>query len=290
MKFFIKPVGGVFVLSTFLVSTLFLSACNGNHNSDKVLPEEPKTCFPESTLMAANIVGGQMVKEADADSHRVMMVMFNGELCTAAAIAPDVILTAAHCIQGDAKKSYVAFANSLSCESGFDVNKNTVDIADYVVFEKYDIKMGPSQAEGDLALVLLKSVIPFDYSIFKIAKPQLVSSNDNLYFYGYGLTGTKSGGSGFLRKTTITRSDYQIQEADKKIKVDQSHGTGICNGDSGGPALVEVNGELQILGVNSYVFGPENDYCSKGSYLVLVDSYRDWIAEKMQKWNRQLLE
>lgn len=280
-----------FLLCCFV---MIVSACQPSSRSAENQPhikktDSNRTCVPESELLSSNIIGGEVVQSTDVDSKAVVLLVSGGQLCTAAAIAPKVLLTAAHCIAGSKHNSYVSFYASVSCESGYNKNKYIKGIADTVVHENYNGSLKPEESDSDIALVILEDEIPAGYAIYKIADTDNSSSSDML-LYGYGRTSSKAGGAGILRKTTLGRSFYQVDTDKKKIKINQSHGTGICQGDSGGPALVDINGEFQILGINSYVVGPEDDVCSKESFQTLVSSYKDWINYKVLAYTGKSLD
>jgi secreted trypsin-like serine protease len=56
-------------------------------------------------------------------------------------------------------------------------------------------------------------------------------------------------GSGTLRKTAV--KIFEPQFGGSEVVLDQREGTGACNGDSGGPAYILVNGQLQLFGITS---------------------------------------
>ena len=262
-----------------------LSCDNGSKAGEKLPPakqsDQARNCIPEAELMAGGITGGTLVKQGDNDAKTVMMVVSNGELCTASAISDRVLLTAAHCVAtGKKENTFAAFYASLSCESGFNRNTNSIGVTKIVVHEDYNSGVEADVTSGDIALVFLDSKIPEGYPIYKIADPDKVIE-DALIMYGYGRTGSKLGGAGMLRKTLIASTSYKIQRDDKKINVTQSNGIGICQGDSGGPSLVMIEGEAQILGINSYVVGSKDDICGNQSYETLVAPYTDWIKARL---------
>lgn len=280
-----------------LCSALIISACNPGSRSAEKNPlaktnNSKRTCIPESELLAANIVGGQLVEQADLDSKYVMMLVSNGYMCTATAIGKKVLLTAAHCIAGNKMNTYVSFYPSVSCESGYNKNLYVQGVAETIVHEDYDSNVAPEEMTGDIALVILENEISEGYMIHKIAEPEKIDPNSSMFLYGYGKTGSNAGGAGMLRKTVLDRNlyDYDINSADKKIKIDQTGGLGICPGDSGGPAFVKnAKGEMQIFGVNSYVSGPSKEQiCSGFGYQTLVPSYKTWIDIKLSAREKAL--
>ena len=284
-----------------LVIFFTLVGCNKEKTNSAAVKQGPMICVPEKQLLAANIVGGQTVEANSAESHKVVILYSSindtdGELCTATPIALNVLLTAAHCVdKADASQSFAAFYSSLSCESGFDVRKNAIKVSSFKIhphYQRIDESSDRASAEGtqsDLALVFLETIVPAQYPIYKIAQVADVAADSTIYFYGYGVSSSNGGGSGYLRKTEFQSSQYQIDELQNKISLDQTGGKGICVGDSGGPGLIEVNGELEILGVNSYVRGPKDNICAGRGFLTLADSYRSWIADEIQKQQQQVL-
>jgi secreted trypsin-like serine protease len=262
-----------------VVSALIVAGC-GSKDSDKQIPIAPQSCVPESKLLSSGIVGGTKVTQGDPDSKKVMMLYNDGELCTASALTKHILITAAHCVQKSAAKSWVAFHESLSCESGFKVENNAVPVVEFVVHPDYK-KIGEANP-NDLALIILRDAIPVGYQTYGIADPDDLTANSTLYFYGYGDVNYKQGGAGILRKTQVSRQNYSIESEQNLVSVDQTIGHGVCNGDSGGPSLVNINGEMKLLGVNSYVGGPsEASLCDGKGYLTLVNSFKTWIQTEV---------
>jgi len=91
---------------------------------------------------------------------------------------------------------------------------------------------------------------------------------------GYGLTSEGGTGAGTKR---ITESSIR-EVMDRRIIVEgtEDNDGGICNGDSGGPALTWSDARRRIAGVHSYKSGD----CGTVSGHVRVDAHADWIASK----------
>ncbi len=269
------------LLAAVLSSTLVISCAK--KESDAVIDGPlDLSCKPESELLASGIIGGTRVLQNENDSSTVALIRYKiskyeSGICTGTMIAPKVMLTAAHCVPAAAKDTYVIFHRSISCESGYKPEKNVQKVAKVIPHEEYTpIKSAEVESENDIAIIILEDKAPANYPIYSIAVPTEIKDS-SLFFYGYGVIGSNKRGMGILRKTSLSKSNFSIHEADKKVKVRQDAGKGICYGDSGGPGLVNVKTESQILGVNSFVSGPKTDSCNGESTLALAHSYKEWI-------------
>ncbi len=278
----------------YLTAFFLLTSCNSSGDSSKTVPGlKTKTCVNESELLASGIVGGTRVYQEDTDAKTVMLLYSSGELCTAAALTPRILLTAAHCVAGPAAKAFAGFHTSLSCESGFDSRYNTIVVKEFVVHPDYQVLQGHTDSKNDIALVILSEAIPVGYPTYRIADPSDLTDSNSLYSWGYGDIGYKSGGAGILRRTEFEKKDFEVDSELKQITINQSNGHGICQGDSGGPGLVKINDELQILGVNSSVrtsTGQEKLLCADKAKLTLVQPYLEWIKTTLNDHGEKLLK
>lgn len=255
--------------------------CQDSRNSTDPKARDLKkpyaVCASESELMATGIVNGNIVNKDDVDSNAVVLLLSANSLCTAAPIAPDILLTAAHCVSDDPKEIVAAFYPSMSCESGFNITKHSIRVARIAKHTGYDVSQPIESRSHDVAIIFLKQSIPKNYPVYKIANPHEIDGSQSMYLYGFGIIGEKKGGRGFLRKAIVEPNRYAINLAESHVRVDQKDSTGFCMGDSGGPAFVKINNEMQILGVNSYVRGREGEICNGYGYQTLAHSYLSWI-------------
>lgn len=271
------------IISVFLLMACQPNSRNANQSNRPKQNATEKSCFPEADLMSVqNIVGGQLVQQKDSDAKFVFLLRAQNQLCTAVAIGPNVVLTAAHCVTDSLENTYASFYTSLSCESGYNKNFHTINAEKVIIHEDYNRNLSPDEATADIALIFLKANIPEGYKIYKIAEQNDVKSDTELLIYGYGITGSKLGGRGILRKAKIAANNFFLDMGNRKVSIDQSGGTGICQGDSGGPSFVQVNGELKVLGISSYVVGTKDDICGDKSYQTLAHSYISWIESKIK--------
>lgn len=278
-----------------LVVALLSSCSQGGSSASAPVPNvQQKGCVKESDLMkpdpTSGIVGGDKVHNSQPDSKKVIMLYTesnsgnNASICTATAIAPNILITAAHCLSD---KHFAIFNSSISCESGFSIDKHMFAASDAFKHPDYNqySSEGPST---DVAIVILEKDIPSSYRIMKIADPEKVNlSKGSIQLIGYGATNFNAGGSAILRKTDLPSKQFTINKEKNIVDIDQSYGHGVCSGDSGGPSLAKINGQDYILGINSIVYGSSfnnrEDACKFYARQSLAYGHLSWIKEELAK-------
>lgn len=252
------------------------------------LEEPDRTEVDEPTADAGQAIKGGYTD--DTDKNVVGVVHFQqGAICTGSLIAPNVVLTARHCvgpIQEEASGGGVVCGQTESgtpwSASGFGVTTVTdmfdasisdfFDVAEVVVTPGEDYLCG-----ADQAILILAEPIP--ESLAKPLIPRVdskLAENESYYAVGYGQT---SDGDYDSSGTRRRRDDLQVYCAEddctgvaQYVKVTEWIGdTGICSGDSGGPAMDEQN---RVVGVTSR--GGAD--CSSPIY-GSVHRWGDWIKE-----------
>jgi secreted trypsin-like serine protease len=226
-----------------------------------------------------DVYGGDRVNASHALVKVVAALTEDGDFnCTGTFIDHDLFLTAAHCLELPGKKGI---------STGVDVRRRGDHERDVISFEMHPkyIEDNNRQVDGyDIALVRFSGglppgseaapFVPVDY---KIEKDQEVTAA------GYGTSRARSGsyGSGILRTTTLTVSDPAFGRTE--FVLDQSNGYGICFGDSGGPALVNMSGIYHILGVADRVGSAR---CGDVSYYSKIHAHAAWIKRATTKLRR----
>ncbi len=204
------------------------------------------------------IVGG--VAEAGYSAVGAMIV--NGEQhCTGTLVAPTIVVTAAHCVQGLQGTTIGFFfgpnANKLSSGS-------TIPVSKLHSHPNYDHQ----NTVNDIAVLVLEkpaSVTPIAPMLTPL--PNSVIGKEAL-FIGYGLTAHK-GSSGEKRSVWIP-----ISELKSDLLMYETPGKNTCNGDSGGPTLLEQGGSLKLIGVTS--FG--DDLCVEYGANTRVDAFASFVT------------
>lgn len=180
--------------------------------------------------------------------------------CSGTLIAPNVILTAAHCVPCNATEIFVgALARSPSTGRIYSVQQ-------VIPHESYNF---PTAHANDLALVVLTESLPQEL-VRELATTQEFNAATTYTVVGFGRTDL--GNSGIKLEATVARSAVYTKEFTAG-----GFGFDTCNGDSGGPAYLAMpNGRFHLAGVTS-----RGGDCGTGGIYVRVDAYRSWIDERL---------
>lgn len=178
--------------------------------------------------------------------------------CSGTLIAPRVVMTAAHCVEGvEAGAFLVLFGNNVS-------GAITRTVSETWVHPGYRPVNAEDPPDNDLAMLLLSdSPPPGVEPIAHLPNSLRISSADighPLEFVGFGLTETGKSGE----KMTVTNDLGYVctqpggclvggvyRAAENTICQDQDPG-GPCSGDSGGPAFIVRGASEYVAGVTSY--------------------------------------
>lgn len=203
------------------------------------------------------IVGGATTNAFPA----VGAITRNGQMhCTGTLVGPRTVVTAAHCVSG-----FTASSMKFVLGPKLTTATATLGVASIKAHPNYNA----TQITNDVGILTLSADAP-------IAPMKLLGSMDaswagtNLTFVGYGAnngnTQTGYGTKRFVDMAIQSVSATQFQYA--------VPGKNTCNGDSGGPAFANVNGEMLVAGVTSY--GDEN--CTQFGVDTRVDAFASFIG------------
>lgn len=224
------------------------------------------------------MVGGAPPAAGGAGRSVVMILGSYGTACTATAIAHDLLLTAAHCVQPGADYKLVA------SETGQQpVLKDTARIERDPQFDMK--RLFAHLATADVALIKLAEPLPARIPPVPIGgDAETIAVGDPLVVAGYGVTVRGDGRTGgTVRSATLVATGVpgtlQIRLFDPATK-GLSAGLGACAGDSGAPAFRETNGSLAIIGVVSWSTGPNlSGGCGGLTGITPLVRYRAWIVD-----------
>ncbi len=227
---------------------------------------------------AVAMVGGAPPAAEGAGRSVVMILGSYGTACTATAIAHDLLLTAAHCVQPGADYKLV--------DSAPGREPVLKDFARIDRDPQFDLKrLFAHLATADVALIKLAATLPPRIPPLPLAGDGAsVAVGDSLVVAGYGVTVRGDGRTGgTVRAATLVVTGVpgtlQIRLFDPNTK-GQSPGLGACAGDSGAPALRDTAGKLAIIGVVSWSTGPKlSAGCGGLTGITPLVRYRAWIVD-----------
>lgn len=181
--------------------------------------------------------------------------------CSGVAIKDDVVLTAAHCLEGEILKirvfnqaSYNPKAKSWAAES----------------FELHpEYNKTASNYKSDLARIKLASKLPESTMIYPIIKDEK-NFKGKLLRVGFGARSHSN------VRTLISPLFKNLNHKEKVLELDDMYS---YSGDSGGPIFIQRDGQMYLVAIHSTLsYGPEGKF----SYNPLVSTQRDWI---FANWN-----
>jgi len=242
-------------------------------------------CSLLALVPAAAMVGGASAPPDAIGRAVVLIVGSRGNSCSGVALAPDVVLTAAHCVLPGADYKIVEFDAARQPQLR--------DVASVTAHPKFDLKtMLAHRATADVALLRLAAPLSRANPAALETSSISVSPGDALVVAGYGLAvrgDGRSGGTvrGARLEVTGRPGSLQIRLFDPSTRGD-APGLGACTGDSGAPVFRD-GAQLVVIGVVSWSTGPRNsDGCGGLTGVTPLTLYREWITHTLKILRNQL--
>jgi len=195
--------------------------------------------------------------------------------CTASVIAPNVVLTAAHCASN--------LSNTRVFFRGGQGQLVLFDVASIAVHPEFRPKIGRKHLISiDLALLRLAEPLPPTFKPIELTESGPVATGQPFRMAGFGRADESvSGTSGVLRAGILVASR---PKSPVLVWLTDPDGTGLggCTGDSGAPVL--AIGQLALVAVAIRAKGNNGYSCGAMTEAVLIGPQMPWVRKTLQAW------
>jgi secreted trypsin-like serine protease len=230
------------------------------------------------------IVGGAAPSAEGIGRSVVTIVGSRGNFCTGTLIAPDLVLSVAHCVGPGATYKIVDY--------GADRQPQLRDVKNVAAHPGFNMQtMLAHRATADVSLLQLEAPKKNPSPIGAPRAP--LAAGNPFTIAGVGVTVRGDGKSGGVVRTaaliaTGQPGTLQIRLVDPAAG-GVSAGLGACTGDSGGPVFEDQQGKSIVVGVISWSTGPNGSGgCGGLTGVTPLTLYRDWIEKTAKQWGSVL--
>jgi secreted trypsin-like serine protease len=224
---------------------------------------------------AQDVIGGTVTPEGLYPGVGALYLSSLGGInCTGTLIAPDVVLTAGHCldpfITAGEIPGFTLVHDTVSSQPAFTPGMRTLQHPEFDLFT--DPGSGVTRW-NDIALLFLAqpitSVPPI--RVGSTSDGALLVPDLPLELVGYGRTSNSSDAVGVMYNGIAPL----VVAGTHELQISHPGDVQNCQGDSGGPALADFGDGYRVVGVVSR--SAATNQCTQGGIDTRVDAYLEWI-------------
>jgi secreted trypsin-like serine protease len=233
---------------------------------------------------ALAIMRGEVARNPNGLRQSVVRVESStGEMCSGAVIAPDLVLTAAHCVDERATYRVVVVDRRF--------RQYAVRAVAAAMHPAFVAGTTPRTQPGvDLALIKLEQPLNGDFVALDPRRAGRAGRGEPVSIAGFGVEAENRRASARVLRQTQVVSIGTLQVANRvDVVVDgkrlaRTPGAGACRGDSGGPIVRGGPGGYQLVGIVSWSSGAmasrERTACGGLTAVTPVADHASWIAAR----------
>ncbi|CAL4113097.1 unnamed protein product, partial [Meganyctiphanes norvegica] len=263
-------------------TAITVESTTGAEDSETTLSSGP-TCECGTSVPVSRILGGG---EADINEYPWQVAITPKRLgipfCSATLLNSQFVVTAAHCVDSIPVEHYdLVFGEHDWMKIGRTFQRTAAEVIIHPDFNKATL-------DNDIAIIKLNN--PVSIFTHPHIKPVCLPSSDMEFegksgvATGWGLTVDGGQASSSLQEVDVeimSQSDCEAAYPDSitdKIMCAGGDGSDICQGDDGGPLVVDVDGRYVLAGITS-----QGDCArtSKPGVFTNVQSQIDWINSQL---------
>jgi hypothetical protein len=237
-----------------------------------------------TSLPAFAITRGERARNPNGLRQSVVRVESSaGELCSGAVIAPDLVLTAAHCVDESASYRVVVVDRAF--------RPRTVRAVAAAMHPAFVRGTTPRTQPGvDLALLKLERPLGGDFVPLDPSYASRLGRGEPVEIAGFGVEAEGRKTTARVLRQTQLVSLGTLQVANRVVvvadgeRLAQTPGAGACRGDSGGPILRGGPGGYQLVGIVSWSSGAmvsrQRTACGGLTAVTPVAEHAGWITSR----------